>query len=102
MNKKFLILLLFVPTMLWAQKTKKVSNNSTNETFYVLKSDKKIKHGEYKKFTFYGRVLVNGYYKFGVKDSIWECFDRYGKLISKYYQKRICFLRFKAHDKQEI
>ena len=84
MNKQILILLIFVPTMLFAQKTKKVTDEISNETFYVLKSDKKIRHGEYKKFNSFGKLLVNGYYKFGAKDSIWECFDHNGELTSKY------------------
>lgn len=50
-----------------------------------LKSDKKIRHGEYNyKNSFSGKLLVHGYYKFGSKDSIWDCFDRNGELISKY------------------
>ena len=84
MNKKILVLLIFVPTMLCAQKTQKVTNKVNNETFYVLKSDKKIRHGEYKNFNFFGKLVVNGYYKYGAKDSIWDCFDRNGELISKY------------------
>ena len=83
MKKQVLILLIFVPTMLFAQKTNKVTS-SYEETYYVLKSDKEIRHGEYKKFDSWGNLLVNGYYKFGVKDSIWECFNRNGELISKY------------------
>ena len=84
MKTQFLILMFFVPTILFAQKTKKVTTEIANETFYVLRSDKKIKHGEYKKFDFFGKLLVKGYYKLGVKDSIWECFDSNGNPTSKY------------------
>jgi len=70
--------------MLFAQKTKKVTNEVTNEIFYVLKSDKKVRHGEYKMFDFKGKLLVNGYYKYGAKDSIWEYYNSKERLISKY------------------
>ena len=82
-NKQVLILLIFMPTMVFAQKTKTVRTVS-HETFYVLKSDKETRHGEYKKNNPFGKLSVHGYYKFGVKDSIWECFDHKGELTSKY------------------
>ena len=41
MNKQILILLIFVPTMLFAQKTQKVTDKTTKETFYVLNLTKK-------------------------------------------------------------
>ena len=84
MNRQILILLIFVPTMLFAQKTKKVTDELTNEVFYVLKSDKKIRHGEYKMLDFKGKLLVSGYYKYGVKDSIWEYYNGKEQLIAKY------------------
>ena len=75
MKKQILILLLFVPAILYSQQTKKIRNNAENETFYVLKSDKQIRHGEYMKF-WDKKLFVKGYYNFGIKDSIWE----YGEL----------------------
>jgi TonB family C-terminal domain len=98
MNKLLLILLFFVPTILFAQKTKKITNHETKETFYVLKSDKKIRHGEYKKYNFLGNLSVSGYYKLGVRDSIWECFDRKGEPVSKYNftKNELLFINSKA------
>ena len=89
MNKLFLILMFFVPSMLFAQKTKKFTNEDTNEIFYALNSDKKNRHGEYNKFNFYGKLLVKGYYKSGIKDSIWECFDHIKTSIGKEMDKEI-------------
>ena len=84
MNKLILLLLVCLPVGMVAQKTKKIKNSERNETFYVLKSDKKIRHGEYKKFNFQGKLLISGFYKLGAKDSIWECFTMRGELVSKY------------------
>ena len=83
MNKQILILLIFVPTMMFAQKTKKVTDSKTNEKYYVLKSDKKVRHGEYKRSDIFGMEMIRGHYNMGVRDSIWECFFR-GNLVSKY------------------
>lgn len=82
-------------TLLWtltatAQETKLVTiktNGQISEKYYVLKSDKKTKHGEYvsfyhvtdeeykevKKGTLSDEYIrkEKGYYKFGKKDSIW-------------------------------
>ncbi len=81
-----------MPTILLGQQTKKVTDKESNETFYVLKSDKKIRHGEYKKFHHKDKLLVKGYYKQGVKDSIWECYDFERQLTLKYdYSKKKLF-----------
>ncbi len=86
MNKKKLILLVFMPAILFAQKTEKVVDKKMNETFYVLKSDSEIKHGDYKKYSRFNsnKLLVYGYYKQGVKDSVWSYFDFNGELTFKY------------------
>ena len=68
----------------FAQKTKRVTNLVTNEKFYVLKDDKKIRHGEYKMFNFADNLSIKGYYNYGVKDSVWEFFNLEKQLISKY------------------
>jgi len=83
MIKKILFLLVLVPVLLFGQKTKKIIDKEKNETFYVLKSDKTTKHGEYNKF-WNNKLLVKGYYKLSQKDSIWESFDLNGQLSIKY------------------
>ena len=70
--------------MLFGQATKKVSDKLTDETFYVLKSDMSTKHGEYNKFSNKNKLLVSGYYKLGVKDSIWQCYDKEGRITLTY------------------
>ena len=78
MNKIILFLIILLPTVLYAQGTKKINDRANNETFYVLKSDKITKNGEYTKLGINNKLLVKGYYKLGIKDSIWECFDNKG------------------------
>ena len=112
---------------MFAQETKKVVDKKTNETFYVLKSDNKTKHGDYKKYN-YGRkkVIISGNYKLGakdgawsyfnfvgdklqysgnykqdVKDSVWSYFDRNGELQSKYdyTKKELVYYKPNENDK---
>jgi len=83
MIKKILFLLVLVPVLLFGQKTKKLIDKDKNEIYFVLKSDKTTKHGEYKKL-WNNKLLVKGYYKLGQKDSIWESFDLNGELSIKY------------------
>jgi hypothetical protein len=66
------------------QETKKVTNGKENEQFYVLKSDKQTRHGEYQKFSIKNKLLVKGNYRFGVRDSIWNFYQVNGQIISKY------------------
>lgn len=56
-------------------KTKTETNKALNSklTYQVLKSDKDIKHGDYKMTnTFYKQVIVSGSYNHGRKDGLWE------------------------------
>lgn len=83
-TRTILLILTFIPIFLFGQKTKKVNNNDTYEEYYVLKSDKSVKHGSYKKFDYNGTTLINGCYKNAVKDSIWEFYDNKSELQQKY------------------
>ena len=69
-----------------AQKTKKVviksDYPSTKETYYVLKSDENIKHGEYKK-KFHGKSLKKGEYVNNERTGIWEYYNLSGDVIHK-------------------
>jgi TonB family protein len=88
---KFTVLILlsigFCP-FINAQPTKKVVNESRSgwpsktETYYVLKSDKTIRHGSYELLRM-GAPVIEGYYNNGKKDSLWETYGDRGVLLSK-------------------
>jgi len=52
--KKIIYIVVIFPVIAFAQETvkKTTSSNDVSEVYYVLKSDKKIKHGSYKKNRF--------------------------------------------------
>lgn len=81
MKKQIVIFLIVMPTILFAQETKKVVDKKTSETFYVLKSDNTVKHGDYKKHNYGGKIIVSGNYTLGVKDGAWSYFDFSGKKL---------------------
>jgi len=84
MTKTILIILTFIPVFLFAQKTKMITDKENSEVYFVLKSDKVTRQGEYKRIGYKNSILVNGYYKNGVKDSIWEYYNYDGKVIQTY------------------
>ena len=51
--------------------TKNTKNPHTTEEYYVLKSNKNIKHGLYQKRLYDNRLASEGFYKRNKKDSIW-------------------------------
>jgi len=78
-----LILLTIISGTLFSQ-TKKVTLYDTNckavcEEFYVLKADKTIKDGPYKK-TIYEDNCITGIYKNGEKIGIWKYYDNTDKV----------------------
>jgi len=84
MTKTIFLLMAIIPTLLFGQQTKKITDSKNHEVYYVLKSDKSIRQGNYKKFNYKGSIGINGYFKNGVKDSIWEFFDFQGDLQQKF------------------
>jgi len=76
--------LALISTLLFGLETKKIRDIEAGETYFVLKSDKTIKHGEYKKFAYINSLLVKGFYKQGLKESIWECYNFHGEIILKF------------------
>ncbi len=84
--KKIMLLILISGLSVYtvAQELKKITRRPdlvTTETYHVLKSDKKIKHGPYRKTARTSRhqLVEEGYFKMSKKDSLWkECQD--GKL----------------------
>ena len=85
MKTHYLILSLIFPILIYGQetikKTRKLFPSNLTETYFILKSNKSIKHGSYQKFNSQGVVLVDGFYKNGQKVSIWNEHDLSGKFI---------------------
>ena len=83
MTKAILFILAVLPTLLLGQETKKVTEENENpkfkEVYYVLRSDKSTRHGSYQKLGYKDAVLINGFYKNGVKDSVWNEYQWGGK-----------------------
>jgi TonB family protein len=99
MNKTILFLLTVIPTFMYGQDIKKITDKESDEIFYVLKSDKTTKHGEYKKFSYNDKLLIKGFYKQGLKDSIWECYGFDGQLTLKYNYTKNELVFYKPNDK---
>ena len=86
---RILFFLFLLPASIHCQQTILIKDQNTNETYRVLAEDKATRHGEYIQFNHLGHSkkaipIIKGYYKYGVKDSIWECFDFQGKPTMKY------------------
>ncbi len=99
MIKSILLIFLFIPIMIIGQETKKIKNKESNEIYFVLKSDMATKHGMYKKFSYNNKLLIKGYYKQGVKDSIWECYNFEDQLTLKYNYTTKEVVFYKPNDK---
>jgi antitoxin component YwqK of YwqJK toxin-antitoxin module len=92
MRLLIIIKLSLLPAIIFAQETKLVSKATPayTEEYFVLKSDKKIKHGTYVKYKpshIEPEVLESGNYVNGKKDGLWVYFrgnfgiKRGGKII---------------------
>lgn len=99
MVKTILFLLSIVPTLIFGQQTKKITDKESNEVYYVLKSDKTTKHGEYKKLNYRNSILLKGFYKNGIKDSIWESYNFEGQITLKYDYSKNELIYFKPNEK---
>jgi hypothetical protein len=106
MTKYLMILIFTIPFVLSGKETKKVTidyfNPSVREIFFVLKSDTTIRHGSYKVIS-NGKILVDGYYKMGLMDSLWLQYNQKGQLrVRGFYaeNKRTGIWEFK-NDKGE-
>lgn len=87
------LLILIVPLSLFGQATIRISNKKTNETYFVLKSDTSIRQGSYKKWNWDNKLIIDGYYKHGKKDSVWTFSNDQGVVDQKYnYTKSILLL----------
>lgn len=73
---------LLLPFQCFAQPTKKVTekiDKYEKYEYYVLESDKKTKHGSWKKIGYKNELEESGHYKNGLKDSIWTEYYYDGK-----------------------
>jgi TonB family protein len=95
--KLILILCFLSPATLHAQKVKKVTKKSKDyvETYFVLKDNKRVKHGMYEE-TYNRRLVKRGNYNQGNKDGKWmeirgwdtlQTFYELGHLDSFYGKK---------------
>ena len=84
MTKTILFLITILPAFLFGQPIKKIIDSKNHEVYYVLKSDKSVRQGNYKKHDYKGSTVINGHYNNGVKDSIWEFYNYKGELQQKF------------------
>jgi protein TonB len=82
------LLLSLIPFILAGKETRKVTVEyfypKCKEIFYVLKSDSSVRHGSYCLLS-NKKILIQGYYKNGKRDSIWTQYDMNGILRFKGY-----------------
>ena len=75
---------LFISNLSEAQETQKVVLKETRETYYVLKSDKSVRHGSYERRNMLQDMVMRGSYNRGAREGIWEFYDDNGMLQQKY------------------
>ena len=80
MKKICTILLLLTFSKAFSQETVEKRNRKTNEVYSVLKSNKSIKHGPYKKFMFRKKMGISGQFSDNKKDGEWKFYYWNGKL----------------------
>jgi len=85
MGKILVILLLVFPLLLHGKETKKIVRERNfpelSEIYYVLKADTAVRHGKYQAATM-GKLLLEGFFKMGYRDSIWKQYNLEGKMRS--------------------
>jgi periplasmic protein TonB len=111
MRKFIIILIALIPLMLCGKETKKITieyfNQSVREIYFVLKSDTTVRHGSYKVLS-NGKILVDGYYKMGLMDSLWLRYNQKGQLrVRGFYSenKRVGIWEFnddKGETEQKV
>ena len=111
MRKYLLFLVCIIPLILFGKETKKVTIEYLyppyKEIFYVLKSDSTVRQGSYR-LVLNGKILCDGTYKMGMKDSLWTQYNEIGKLRFRGFyseNKRIGIWQFndeKGEPEQKI
>ncbi len=79
----YLFFLLLVPAFTNAQDVLKVVLKESRETYFVLRSDKSVKHGKYDKRGRLNEKIAIGMYTNGERSGIWEFYEE-GNLTQKY------------------
>ncbi len=84
MMVRCLLVLLFFPIFLFAQKTKLkevyfYNSPQLSKAYSVLKKNKLIKHGAYKSYFENGKIKETGIYEFNLKVGEWIEFNNYGE-----------------------
>ena len=75
---RLLLIALLFPVFSNAQDIIRMSDDENIEVFHVFASDRRIKHGLYVRHSTKGKPLEKGYYKGGMKDSIWNYYNYTG------------------------
>jgi periplasmic protein TonB len=96
MKSRFLIILTVLPSVLFGQETKMIvlfKENKSKEVYEVLRKDTTIKYGSYQKYNSNNILVVEGFYKDGLKDSCWteyQWFDnsKRNKMRGNYSQDK--------------
>jgi periplasmic protein TonB len=87
MKIKSVVIFCLITINSFGQQTDEVTKEFTNpwytEKYSVLKSDKNIKHGNFKKLGYKNCLVIDGFYKNGEKDSLWTNYFWRSKQIEK-------------------
>jgi len=87
MKQTLMILICVLTFSAFGQKTKEITKKYKNpfytEKYSVLNSDKKIKHGNFKKLGYEDCLVIDGYYVHNKKDSLWTHYYWRSKQIKK-------------------
>jgi hypothetical protein len=85
--KILLFNLLFNSFGILGQELKLIKDRKDNTSYYVLKNDKKIKHGAYTSYDTNKKTIVTGFYKNNEPDSVWSTYNANGNLYFTYDYK---------------
>ena len=110
---RLLLIALLFPVFSNAQDIIRMSDDENIEVFHVFASDRRIKHGLYVRHSTKGKPLEKGYYKGGMKDSIWNYYNYTGDLKMQYDfrgQKVLMFatgnkarkIKYAVHDGEQV
>lgn len=105
MKHILLFFILIFPFSLAAQKTKKVTeklSDGSKEVYYVLKDSVQIRQGSFEHYNSSGNLTEKGFYKMGIKDSIWEEYNRNSLSASGYYRNNQKNGHWKEYSGKEI
>ena len=80
MKKFFYIILALFLSLSYSQETVRKKNRKTSEEYYVLKSNKEVRQGLYKKYFYKKEIHISGQYLNGKKDGVWNYHHGNGKL----------------------